>query len=162
MQAGDKNSPRSLQKHILPSEYCTQNRDSSEKTILWQFCHSMHQSLSLCCIIKGSGRFCAENLTICLCFRELVIGECWDLTCSSVWSWGIHSIFVWQWMDFDLCDERYHGMIIHILDRQRSCRYRIPIYSYYSCYSGNNTMFWANAKFRKGFLNEKSITQLFF
>ncbi|XP_023240166.1 zinc finger protein 808-like [Centruroides sculpturatus] len=31
-----------------------------------------------------------------------------------------------QWLDFDQCEWQYYGMIIHTLDRQQSCLYRIP------------------------------------
>ena len=53
-------SSRSLQTCIQPSEYCTQNQGSSEKTTLRHsfiiLCHSMHNiwRLSLCYIVKGS------------------------------------------------------------------------------------------------------------
>ncbi|GFU58785.1 hypothetical protein TNCV_3089251 [Trichonephila clavipes] len=69
-QVGEERSPRSLQTRIRPSEYCTQNWNSSEKTTLYhfciQFCHLAHQNgrLSLYCIVKGSrsnGR-CADSL----------------------------------------------------------------------------------------------------
>ncbi|GFS47755.1 hypothetical protein TNCV_3597791 [Trichonephila clavipes] len=38
MHADDKRSPRSLQTCIQPSEYCTQNRDLSEKMSLSRSC----------------------------------------------------------------------------------------------------------------------------
>ncbi|GFV95501.1 hypothetical protein TNCV_4575031 [Trichonephila clavipes] len=60
MKAGETPSPLSLQTLIRLSEYCTLNRDLSEKTTLYhsciKFCRFAHQSRfpSLCCIVNGS------------------------------------------------------------------------------------------------------------
>ena len=58
-----KRFPRILQTPIWLSEYCTLNRDSSKKTTLFHSCiqlyFSVHhsKSLSVCCIVSGSGRY---------------------------------------------------------------------------------------------------------
>ncbi|KAF8791818.1 hypothetical protein HNY73_003495 [Argiope bruennichi] len=45
MQADDLLSPRSFQTLIRPSEYCTKNRDSSEKTTLCHSCIQLYSSV---------------------------------------------------------------------------------------------------------------------
>lgn len=72
-------SPRRLHTRIQPSDYCTQNRDSSQKPTMWHswthIVRSVRQShsLSLCCIVKGhrsngrssdSPRYCQCQCTI--------------------------------------------------------------------------------------------------
>ncbi|GFV51482.1 hypothetical protein TNCV_844211 [Trichonephila clavipes] len=76
MQAGDERSPRSLQTRIRSSEYCTQNRESSEKIT----CATLHSSF-------GETSFSMQHCQ----------GKPNNL-------------------DFDQCDEWYHGTIIHTLD----------------------------------------------
>ena len=60
MQLGDARFPQSFRTRVWPSECCTQNPDSSEKTTLRNSCIQLYRSvplsrgLSLCCIVKGS------------------------------------------------------------------------------------------------------------
>ncbi|KAF8796341.1 hypothetical protein HNY73_000725 [Argiope bruennichi] len=72
-------SPRSLRIHISPSQYCTQNGDSSEKTTFCHscvhLCHLAHQSrrLSLCCIVKGSRSHDRLVDSPCCCKRRRTV-----------------------------------------------------------------------------------------
>ena len=68
-------------------------------------------------------RICRAELTICLSTWALVM-EMQAVLHDTQQS--TDSIFAWQWMDVDQFDGRYHGTIIHTLDREQSCLYRIP------------------------------------
>ena len=111
-------------------------------------------------------RFCRADLTICLTSQALLMGGLWYPACRSVWPSEAHERHTRMtvWMDVNQSEGRYNGTIIHTLDRQRSCLYRIPpLLTGISCYcSRYNTIFWANSDLKKCFLKEKPITQLFF
>lgn len=63
-------------------------------------------------------RFCMADLTLSLSSRMFVIG---GFKILHVVRYDpqqpIYSIFAWQWLDFDQCNRRNYGTIIHNLDR---------------------------------------------
>lgn len=139
---------------ILHAERVSSERPTWWRVCI-QLCRSAHQSrhLRLVCFIKenrSNGRraggyraHCkhARFLTIelyCGCtvllgrphimfvVLALVKGGLWDPKSRSVWSSAIQWFHIFKTVvDFRQCDGRYHGTIVHTLDWQLSCIYRI-------------------------------------
>ena len=114
MQAGDLRSPRIIQTCTRPSEYCTQNRDLSEKTTLGYSCIQLCRSesknckshhFSLCCNVRRNWRNgCRTDMPRCCKHWHTVWSEtkC-DVNMFNSWLM-VRDVIIWfSSADLTLC-----------------------------------------------------------